>query len=156
MLPGGVLTFMRKISESQMVEGFMWTGAVLLIAWLAVKLLTVSAHAALITNPPPVLKVTTSAASTVIGPDNKSVTFTWDPSPDAAVTGYRFYQIGLTNTLLAVTPTNLITVANINLDVTNTFAVSAVDVFTNESLLSSNVSISLPPAPTNLKPVLFH
>lgn len=94
-------------------------------------------------------------------PPPKTVTFAWDAPPTndlpAAIAGYNFYQLApATNVLLGTTSNLTFTVFNVVMTATNTFAVTSVDAFANESLFSAAVIVTLPPAPLNLRVTIAH
>jgi len=76
-----------------------------------------------------------------------SVTLTWDPSPDATVTGYRIYygvaSRSYTNIVDAGDATS-ITISNLVEGVTYYFAATAYNVLGMESEFSDEVSYTVP------------
>lgn len=103
-------------------------------------------------SPRPAIAINQSLA---IPPILRTVTFAWDNPSNAAIVSWNLYQLTPLAVLMGSATTNLIAVSNVNMVVTNTFALTAVDVFSNESAMSAPVNVSNPSAPFNFRPVKY-
>ena len=93
-----------------------------------------------------------SAISAVAATTN--ITFTWD-APMMAGTGFKFYEIAGTRTLLGTTTTNRFTVINWTVGTPRVFTVTATNMWGESADAVPYVAPPAPVAPSNLQPVPF-